>query len=62
MNQDLLYIKKLESLRADHRDIDDKLNNGGLDEFSYKRLQKVKLFLRDEIRRLELVLYPDITA
>ena len=62
MNEDLLLIKRLEALRAEHRDLDEKIQNEALDEFTRKRLQKTKLFLRDEIMKLEQVVYPDIIA
>ncbi|NBO19497.1 MAG: hypothetical protein EBV03_09805 [Proteobacteria bacterium] len=62
MNQDLLYIKKLESMRADHRAIDEKIQAGDVDEFTMRRLQKVKLFMRDKIYELERMVYPDIIA
>ena len=62
MNQDLLYIKKLDSMRADHRAIDEKIQGGEVDEFTMRRLQKVKLFMRDKIAELEREIYPDIIA
>ncbi len=62
MNEDLLYIKRLDSLRADHRDLDEKIKADDSDEFTKKRLQKMKLFLRDEIMKLEQIIYPDIIA
>lgn len=62
MNEDLLLIKRLESLRLEHRELDDKIKVNGLDEFTRKRLQKTKLFLRDEIMKLEQIVYPDIIA
>ena len=62
MNEDLLLIKQLESLRAQHRDFDEKIKEPALDEFTRKRFQKMKLFLRDEIMKLEQVVYPDIIA
>jgi len=62
MNEDLLLIKRLESLRLEHRDIDEKIKTNGLDEFTRKRFQKTKLFLRDEIMKLEQIVYPDIIA
>ena len=62
MNEDLLMIKRLESLRAEHRELDGKIQNNSLDEFTRKRLQKTKLFLRDEIMKIEQVVYPDIIA
>lgn len=62
MNEDLLLIKKLESMRAQHRDLDDKIKTNGLDEFTRQRLKRTKLQLRDEINKLEQVVYPDIIA
>jgi len=57
-----MLIKRLEALRTQHRDLDSKINQDILDEFSRKRLQKEKLYLRDEILKLEHAVYPDITA
>ena len=62
MDEDLLLIKRLESLRVQHRELDDKIDAGGLDEFSRKRMQQMRLHLRDEIFRLEKLVYPDIIA
>lgn len=62
MNEDLLLLKQLESLRLQHRELDDKIKVNGLDEFTRQRLKKTKLQLRDEIIRLEHEVYPDITA
>ena len=62
MNEDLLLIKRLEALREEHRGLDEQIKNSALDEFTRKRLQKMKLFLRDEITKLEQVIYPDIIA
>ena len=62
MNEDLLLIKRLEALRAEHREFDEKIKDPALDEFTRKRFQKQKLFLRDEITKLEQVVYPDIIA
>jgi len=62
MNEDLQLIKRLEYFRAQHRDYDDKIKDPALDEFSRKRLQKEKLALRDQIMRLEHLVYPDVTA
>jgi hypothetical protein len=62
MNEDLLLIKRLESLRLEHRELDVKISTNGIDEFTRKRLQKTKLFLRDEIMKLEQIVYPDIIA
>ena len=62
MNEDLILIKRLESLRAEHRELDDMIKQDTLDEFSRKRYQKLKLSMRDEIIKLEHEIYPDIIA
>ena len=62
MNEDLILIKRLEGLRAEHRELDDMIKQDELDEFSRKRYQKLKLAMRDEINKLERVVYPDIIA
>ncbi|MCE2926086.1 MAG: DUF465 domain-containing protein [Rickettsiales bacterium] len=62
MNEDLLLHKQLETLRDQHRDLDDKIKLNGIDEFSKQRFKKMKLQLRDEIIRLEHQIYPDIIA
>jgi len=62
MNEDLLLIKRLDSLRAEHRELDERIKDAALDEFTRKRLQKQKLYLRDEMMKLELLVYPDIIA
>ena len=62
MNEDLLLLKQLESLRFEHRELDEKIKNNSLDEFSRILLKKKKLALRDEIMKIEQVLYPDIIA
>jgi hypothetical protein len=62
MDEELILIKRLEGLRAEHRELDDQIKINGLDEFTRKRLQKTKLALRDEIMKIEQVVYPDIIA
>ena len=62
MNEDLQLIKRLEYLRGQHRELDEKIKEAGLDEFSRKRMQKEKLTLRDQIMRIEHLVYPDATA
>ena len=61
MNEDLQLIKRLEYFRAQHREMDEKIKEI-VDEFSRKRMQKEKLALRDQIIRLEQLVYPDVTA
>ena len=62
MDEDLAQIKELEELRAQHRELDNKIKDGGLDEFSIRRFKQTKLALRDKITRLEHLIYPDIIA
>lgn len=62
MNEDLLLIKRLEALRLQHRELDERIRHNGLDEFSRKRLQIAKLRMKDEIFKLEQIVYPDIIA
>lgn len=62
MNEDILLIKRLEALRDQHRELDGKIQINGIDEFSKQRFKKMKLQLRDEIIRIEQVVYPDIIA
>ena len=62
MNEDLLLLKRLESLRDQHRELDEKIRLNGLDEFTKQRFKKMKLQLRDEIIKIEQIVYPDIIA
>jgi hypothetical protein len=62
MNEDILLQKQLESLRSQHRELDEKIQLNGIDEFSKQRYKKMKLQLRDEIIRIEQLVYPDIIA
>jgi len=62
MNEDLAKIKELEYLRGQHRDLDNQISNGKLDEFTLRRLKQAKLALRDKIGALERIVYPDIIA
>ncbi len=66
MEEDLLLIKKLESLTLHHQELDamiDRLNAEKFkDEFQLHRLKKEKLQLRDEISLLQDAIYPDIIA
>lgn len=55
--------KKLDVLRKEHRLLDDNLNTvNASDVFMVAMLKKKKLFLRDQIFRIEQQLYPDIIA
>jgi hypothetical protein len=62
MNEDLLLLKQLEDMRNEHRQLDMRVKDHALDEFTRKRLQKTKLALRDKIQELERILYPDAIA
>lgn len=57
---------KLESLRLEHRDLDDAIDNlsgtSGFDQLRLSRLKKRKLALKDQIIQLESDLLPDIIA
>ncbi len=56
----------LGRLKQEHRDLDGAINaleqSGRADALQLKRLKKKKLFLRDEITRIEDELLPDIIA
>ena len=56
----------LLKLKQEHRDLDSAINAleelGRADQLQLKRLKKKKLFLKDEIARIEDQLLPDIIA
>ncbi|HEY4133819.1 MAG TPA: DUF465 domain-containing protein [Alphaproteobacteria bacterium] len=58
--------KKLEDLRAEHRDLDDVIarvvDQAPFDQLRVQRLKKRKLVLRDLMQKLESELLPDIIA
>jgi hypothetical protein len=58
--------RRLETLRSEHRDLDDVIERiaGGnaFDQLQIRRLKKRKLMLKDEIARIESKLVPDIIA
>jgi hypothetical protein len=58
--------RELERLRQEHRDLDaaiDALTSvPGSDRLQVQRLKKRKLQLRDQIKRIEDQLFPDIIA
>jgi len=63
-------IRELQSmlakLKQEHRDLDSAINaleeSGRADQLQLKRLKKKKLYLKDEIARIEDQLLPDIIA
>jgi len=63
MNEELLLIKRLDMLRAEHDLLDSQIDHDpSIDEFTRQRLKRKRLQLRDEISRLEQIVYPDIIA
>ena len=57
---------RLESLKLEHRDLDDAsdwlYDTSGFDQLKLSRLKKRKLALKDQIIQLESDLLPDIIA
>ena len=57
---------KLETLRTEHRDLDEVIDrlieNPPFDQLQLQRLKKRKLGLKDQIIKLESQLIPDIIA
>lgn len=57
---------QLHELRQEHRDLDAAISalheNPAGDRLQLQRLKKKKLWLRDEIARIEDLIYPDIIA
>ena len=62
MNEDLQLFKRLEALRDAHREIEDKLKQEFLDDFTRQRLKKEKLVVRQDIVKIENLVYPDVIA
>ena len=58
--------RRLEALRLEHRDLDDVIlrleAETAANQIQVQRLKKRKLGLKDEIVRLEALMYPDIIA
>ncbi|KPK30569.1 MAG: hypothetical protein AMJ66_09365 [Betaproteobacteria bacterium SG8_40] len=61
-----LIEEKLETLRIEHRDLDDVIarlvDDRTTDELQIRRLKRRKLMLKDQIAMLERQLVPDIPA
>lgn len=57
---------KLVALRSEHRDLDEAITrlaqDPTVDQLRLRRMKKRKLWLKDEIRRLESRLIPDLDA
>lgn len=66
MSDEQLLRVRLEELRREHRDLDQRIQSLHSDQLSdqltLKRLKKRKLWLKDQIARVEDQLYPDIIA
>lgn len=66
MDQESVQRVKLEVLRQEHRDLDEAIHAmesiARGDQLALRRLKKQKLFLKDQIARLEDTLTPDIIA
>ena len=65
--EDIKGVKKrLAELKTQHRDLDDEINhlveNAPFDQLEVQRLKKRKLALKDQIKKLESNLLPDIIA
>lgn len=64
-DQDALR-ERLETLKSEHRDLDDIiqriLESGAFDPLQMQRLKKRKLLLKDLIAKIESELLPDIIA
>jgi hypothetical protein len=58
--------RQLAEMKTEHRDLDDVISRVSeelpFDQLRLQRLKKRKLFLKDEITRLENMLIPDIIA
>ncbi len=58
--------EKLAELKTQHRDLDEEINhlveNAPFDQLEVQRLKKRKLVLKDQIKKLESNLLPDIIA
>ena len=62
MNEEIVLVKRLDSLKRQHRELDLQIEQTAIDEFTRQRFKKMKLQLRDEIIRIEQMVYPDIIA
>ena len=64
MNEEEKIIEQLEEYKKEHRSLDAMIDSltGGFDQIRLQRLKKRKLFLKDQIQKLEGTLHPDIIA
>lgn len=62
MNEDLVRLKQLEALRAQHKQLDDRIDHEVLDDFTRQRLKRERVAVRTKMHELEQIVYPDIIA
>lgn len=66
MGEDEILRVRLDELKREHRELDARIGSLHTDHLSdqltLKRLKKRKLWLKDQIARVEDQLYPDIIA
>ncbi|MEL6482167.1 MAG: DUF465 domain-containing protein [Pseudomonadota bacterium] len=66
MGPEEILRSQLDVLKSEHRRLDDEIeaerDNPLADQLALRRLKKKKLALKDEIARIEDLLYPDIIA
>jgi hypothetical protein len=66
MNDPQVLRQRLESLRLEHRDLDDVIRrlteSDRHDRLQLQRLKKRKLLIKDQITTIESLLVPDIIA
>ncbi|MEM6354624.1 MAG: YdcH family protein [Pseudomonadota bacterium] len=66
MDHEEILRSQLDVLKSEHRRLDEEIeaerDNALADQLALRRMKKKKLALKDEIARIEDVLYPDIIA
>ncbi|MEL7138751.1 MAG: YdcH family protein [Pseudomonadota bacterium] len=66
MDHEEILRSQLDVLKSEHRRLDEEIeaerDNPLADQLALRRMKKKKLALKDEIARIEDVLYPDIIA
>lgn len=66
MSENASLEKQLETLKLEHRDLDDVIDHlietRPFDQLQIQRLKKRKLMLKDQMSKLESRLLPDIIA
>lgn len=62
MDEEKKIKAKLSGLMDEHRALDDKIANSPLNMLEIQRLKRQKLVLKDEIAKLNAMLYSDIIA